>query len=221
MSDNKIIFSDHDEGLGQVGGGAFLEDSALWPKAPDSGEPMTPLMTLTERFLPVKFVPEGMALTVFIVVRQQAGHFNRATQRHYTVNQNSELGTACKSGYARVVLHTLSERALWPTPGTPLLPRKFINFQAMSEEEVDEELEDEDSGIELSKPLGRPSWLQDPIHGSARHVFLMQLLEADIVAWSPEHEGLFAEGIGYVYLDKQARRGKQGDEGGYFFIQFT
>ncbi|AIR88616.1 hypothetical protein [Pseudomonas cremoricolorata] len=221
MSSNKIVFSDQDAGLGQVGGGAFLPDMALWPRAPDSGELLTPLMTLTERFLPVTFIPEGMALTVFIAVKQRDGEFNEATQRRYTVNQQSELETVRNAGYARVLLHRLSDQPLSPTPGTLLLPSAFIHFQAMSDEELEQELEDDDNGLEVSKPVGRPSWLQDPIYEPNRYLFLLQLRDYDIAQWSPEHEGLLAEGIGYVYVDRQARRGKEGDEGGYFFLQST
>lgn len=216
---NKIVWSDQDAGFGQVGGGAFLEDIALWPRAPSSGEMMTPLITLTERFLPVKFLPEGMALTVFIVASRHDGQFDPSVQQRYTVSRQSELESVRQGGYSRVLLHTLSEHALWPTPETVVIPSKFINFAEMTDDEVEADLEDDCNGLEISKPVGRRFWLQEPIGESNRYGFLMQLMEYDIAAWSPEHAGLIGNGIGYVYLDRQARRGKQGDEGGYFFIQ--
>lgn len=52
-------------------------------------------------------------------------------------------------------------------------------------------------------------------------MFLMQLADGDVTEASPQHDGLLAEGIGYVFLDMRARRGKEGDEAGFFFIQFT
>lgn len=102
-----------------------------------------------------------------------------------------------------------------------LLERAFIDFEEMTDEEHDEEHQDEDSGIGLSKPSGRPCWLQDPIYEPARYMFMMQLVDADVAEASPQHAGLFGEGIGYLFVDMQARRGKQGDDAGFFFIQFT
>ncbi|MDF0729359.1 hypothetical protein P0Y43_01295 [Pseudomonas entomophila] len=221
MKSQKIILATQNQGFGQVGGAPYLDDSSLWPRAPDTGELMTPLATLTERFLPVTFVPPGMGLTVFITTRKGNGEFSRTTQRQYTVHQQSDLKEKLGNGYTRVILHTLTDEALVPNEPVLLLKPSFINFEPLTEDEITEELEDEDSGIELSKPVGRPSWLQDPIYEPKRYLFLMQLLDADLAQSSPEHEGILAEGIGYLYVDRQARRGKQGDEAGFFFIQFT
>ncbi|SPO69289.1 hypothetical protein [Pseudomonas sp. JV241A] len=220
MDSQKILLGSNDRGLGQVGGGARLPRLDLWPLTPDTQEPMTPLCTITERFLPINFIPAGMALTVFITARQHGGAFNRAVQRHYTVNQQDDLDKT-GNGYARVILHTLAEQELLPAVPPLLLERSFIQFEPLSAQEEDEELADEDSGLEVSKPLGRPSWLQDPIYEPQRYQFLMQLLDSDIAKASPAHEGLLADGIGYLYVNRQARRGKEGDEGGFFFIQFT
>lgn len=221
LNPNKIVFSDQDAGLGQVGGGAFLEDIALWPRVPDTGQLMTPLMTLSERFLPEDFVPKGMAISVFIAVKERDGYFNESVQRRYTAHQQSELQEVIERGYSRVILHTLSKEALLPSSETMTLPSQFIHFRAMSEEELAEEVQEEDCGLELSKPQGRAGWLQDPIFPPEHHSLLMQLSEYDIAQWSPAHEGLFVDGIGYLYLDERVRQGQQGDEAGYFFIQFT
>ncbi|MBI6895325.1 hypothetical protein JET64_00735 [Pseudomonas putida] len=221
MTSQKIVLSGQDHGLGQIGGGARLKDASLWPRSPDTDEPMTPLLTLSDRFLPVTFIPPGMAITVFITACQQDGAFNRSTQRHYTVNQQSELDEKRANRFARVILHELADQSIAPPAAALLLDRAYIQFEPFSDEEEEQELEDEDSGIDLSKPVGRPCWLQDPIYEPQRFLFLMQLLDSDVAAASRQHVGLFSDGIGYLYVDRQARRGKQGDEAGFFFIQFT
>ncbi|MCF1487759.1 hypothetical protein LZ838_10325 [Pseudomonas sp. AA27] len=109
MTSQKIVLSDQDHGLGQIGGGARLKDASLWPRSPDTGEPMIPLLTLSERFLPVSFIPPSMAITVFITARQHDGAFSRSTQRHYTVNQQSELDEKRANGFAG------SSCTSWPT----------------------------------------------------------------------------------------------------------
>ena len=218
----KIVLSQQDQGFGQVGGGAFLNNLSLWPISPENGELMTPLLTLTERFRPARLLPPGMAITVFIAARQQRdGDFSHNLQRRYTVNQPSELQEVTKNGYARVILHELAEKPLFPDDHPLLLQSAFIDFEEMTDEELEDEHADEDRGIDLSKPSGRPGWLQDAIYPPARYTFLMQLADGDVAEASPQHEGLLAEGIGYVFLDRQAVRGKEGDEAGYFFIQFT
>ncbi|OWP73683.1 hypothetical protein CEC48_00930 [Pseudomonas sp. K2I15] len=35
------------------------------------------------------------------------------------------------------------------------------------------------------------------------------------------HEGLLGGGIGYVFADNRAKKMKEGDEAGYFLVQFT
>ncbi|WGV21503.1 hypothetical protein QIY50_04455 [Pseudomonas putida] len=218
----KILLSRHDRGFGQVGGAALLKDLSLWPTNPETGMLMTPILTLSERFQPATFVPPGMAITVFLAVDQyQDGSFSRPLQRRYTVNQQAELQDVISSGFARVILHELANQPLEPGNPPLLLERAFIDFEEMTDEEHDEEHHDEDSGIGLSKPSGRPCWLQDPIYEPARYMFMMQLVDADVAEASPQHVGLFGEGIGYLFVDMQARRGKQGDDAGFFFIQFT
>jgi hypothetical protein len=218
----KILLSQQDRGFGQIGGAALLKDLSLWPKNPETGMLMTPILTLSERFQPAMFVPPGMAITVFLAVEQhQDGSFSRPLQRRYTVNQQIELLNVLSSGFARVILHELASQPLEPANPPLLLERAFIDFEEMTDEEHDEEHQDEDSGIGLSKPSGRPCWLQDPIYEPTRYMFMMQLIDADVAEASPQHAGLFGEGNGYLFVDMQARRGKQGDDAGFFFIQFA
>lgn len=218
----KILLSRQDRGFGQIGGAALLKDVSLWPTNPETGMLMTPILTLSERFQPATFVPPGMAITVFLAVEHYPdGSFSRPLQRRYTVNQQAELQDVISSGFARVILHELANQPLEPGNPPLLLERAFIDFEEMTDEEHDEEHHDQDSGIGLSKPSGRPCWLQDPIYEPARYMFMMQLVDADVAEASPQHAGLFGEGIGYLFVDMQARRGKEGDDAGFFFIQFA
>ncbi|HHK1257571.1 TPA: hypothetical protein ACQQSZ_006256 [Pseudomonas aeruginosa] len=218
----KIVLSRHDRGFGQIGGAPLLKELSLWPVNPQNGGLMTPILTLTEQFRPARFVPPGMAITVFLAVEQQKdGGFSRPLQRRYTVNQQSELQNVISAGFTRVILHELANQPLEPRNPPLLLGQAFIDFEEMTNEEHDEEHEDEDSGIGLSKPSGRPCWLQDPIYEPPRYMFMLQLVDADVAEASPQHAGLFGEGIGYLFVDMQARRGKEGEDAGFFFIQFT
>ena len=70
MGINQIILSEQDHNLGQIGGGAWLTDLALWPKDPQTGQLMLPVITMTSTFLDVPFIPSGMALTVFVSVER-------------------------------------------------------------------------------------------------------------------------------------------------------
>lgn len=68
MGINQIILSEQDHNLGQIGGGAWLADLELWPKDPQTGQLMLPVITMTSTFLDVPFLSSGMALTVFVSV---------------------------------------------------------------------------------------------------------------------------------------------------------
>lgn len=220
MSINKIIFSERDLGIGQIGGGARLDDIALWPKDPQTDQLMLPVLTMTSNFLNTPFIPTGMALTVFVSVEREGGVYKRSSIRRLTVHQQSEMEKLAQ-GHSKVLLHTLAPLELMPPTLEDPIPRSYIDLQPITAEQMTEELDDPDSGAGLSKVLGRPGWLQDPLNESPRYYFLTQILDADIAKISPRHEGLFAGGIGYVFADNRAKKMKEGDEAGYFFIQFT
>lgn len=220
MSINRIIFSDQNHSLGQIGGGAWLNDLSLWPKDPKTGKPMLPVVMLTSKFLSVPFIPEGMAITVFVSVERSDGIFKRSSLREFTVHQQSEMDKL-KLGYSKVLLHSLASQELFTETLDIPITRKYITQQAFSAEEIAEELDDETSGAGLSKVLGRPCWLQDPLYENPRYYFLAQILDSDIGKISPQHEGLFAAGIGYVFADNRAKKLSEGADAGYFFIQFT
>ena len=220
MGIKKIYFSDIDHGLGQLGGGAWLSDLSLWPSDPETGALMLPLMTLTPSFLDTSFITQDMVLSVFISVQRTSDGFKRSSLRKFTVNQQTEL-KALNEGYSRVIVHKKASQELIPDPMADLIERKYIQLKVFDETDLAEELQDEDNGAAMSKVLGRPYWLQDPIYESPRYFFAAQVQELDIRGISPKHDGLFADGTGYLFIDNRAKKLTETAEAGYFFIQFT
>ncbi len=220
MGIKKIHFSDKDQGLGQLGGGAWISDLSLWPTDPETGALMLPLITLTPSFLGTPFIAQDMALSVFISVQRTPDGFKRSSLRHFTVHQQTEL-EALHAGYSRVLVHKKASQELIPEPLADLVGRRYIQLEEFDEADLAEELEDEYSGAAMSKVLGRPCWLQDAIHESPRYFFAAQIQELDIRRVSPEHDGLFANGMGYLFIDNRAKKLTDTAEAGYFFIQFT
>lgn len=220
MAFNRLFFTEVDEGVGQLGGGAWLEDVSLWPVNPGTGEPMLPLLMINSKFLTIPFLPEGMVATVFISVREKRGVFSENLMRKYTVHQKDELPKLA-DGYAKVLLHrpSVEERFIefMPSP----ISKKFLQLKEFTPSDSEVESEDDFNGADFSKQLGRPCWLQDPIYEGSRYFFLAQLLESDIARVSPQHEGIFSEGIGYIFWDNRAKKLSEGSDGGYFLIQFT
>lgn len=221
MGINRIILSESDQGLGQLGGGARLVDIALWPREPETGRLMLPVLMLTAEFLGTAFIPPGMALTVFLAVERDGDGVRRSSLRRLAVHQQSELETTLAQGHSKVLLHALAPDEIVPPDLDAPIPRTYLAKQAFTSEQMSEELDDADSGACISKVLGRPAWLQDPLYESPRYYFLAQLLDADIADVSPRHEGLFGGGIGYLFADNRAKKMKEGDAAGYFLIQFT
>jgi hypothetical protein len=220
MSINQIILSEKDLGLGQIGGGARLNDIDLWPKDPITGHLMIPVLMMTSDFLSTSFIPSGMALTVFVSVEREGSTYKRSSLRQLAVHQQSELEKLVQR-HSKVLLHALAPFELVPEILEDPIPRSYIALQPLTDEQMMDELDDPDSGASISKVLGRPGWLQDPLYEPARYYFLAQILDADIAKVSSRHEGLFGGGIGYVFADNRVKKMKEGDDAGYFFIQFT
>lgn len=220
MGINQIIFSEQNQDFGQIGGGAWLTDPALWPKDPKTDKLMLPVLMMTSSFLSIPFIPSGMALTVFISVEKESNIYKRSSIRQFTVHQQSEMDKI-SLGYSKVLLHTLAQTELIPSTLEDPITKTYIAQQPLTSEQMDEELNDPDSGIGISKVLGRPCWLQDPLYESPRYYFITQLLDSDIAKISPRHVGLFGGGIGYVFADNRAKKMQENNEGGYFLAQFS
>ncbi|WAH64740.1 hypothetical protein [Xanthomonas hortorum] len=217
---HRIVVSDSDCGLGQFGGGAWLDDVALWPTDPSTGQPMLPIVMLTALFLPTPYLPDDMALTVFASVERSGDGYNRSSLRKLAVNQQSECDKIAL-GHSKVLLHRHATQEVCVGDSALLLGRHCVGLQPFDDVDTAEELEDDDNGAGMSKQLGRPCWLQDPIHTSQRYYFLAQFVESELRRIDPGYDGIFGDGTGYLFADQRAKKLGEGDAAGHFFIQFT
>ncbi|MBB5766349.1 hypothetical protein [Xanthomonas euroxanthea] len=217
---HKIVVADEDRGLGQFGGGAWLHDAAQWPTDPATGQPMLPIVMLTGSFLPTPYLPEEMALTVFASIERPGGGHSRSSLRRLTVNQQGECDKLAL-GHSKVLLHRRAAQEVCVGDGALLLGRHWIDLQPFNDDDMAEELEDDDNGAGMSKQLGRPCWVHDPIHTSPRYYFLAQFVESQLRRVDPGYAGLFGDGTGYLFADQRARKLGDGAAAGHFFIQFT
>lgn len=220
MGFRKILTSNTDKFFGQIGGGAWLNTIEQWPTDPDTGDLMLPVMMLTENALNIQYLPEGMALTVFVSIQRSKDSFKRSSLRNITINQKSEFDVL-KKGYSKVLLHKRSSEEIFPETAKDLINKKYIDLQEFDDSDDAEEAEDDINGASISKVLGRPHWLQDLIPETPRYYFLAQITDYDIRTISPQHEGIFGNGMGYIFADNRAKKLDDGADGGYFFIQFT
>lgn len=181
---------------------------------------MLPVIMMTSEFLNVPFIPSGMAITVFISAERNDETYKRSSIRKLAVHQQSDMEKS-RFGHSKVLLHTLAPMELTPPDLFDPIPRTYFTLQPLTDDQMKEELDDPESGVSISKVLGRPCWLQDPLYESPRYYFLAQLTDAAIAQISAHHEGLFGGGIGYVFADNRAKKMTEGDEVGYFVLQFT
>ncbi|KAB7767094.1 hypothetical protein CKY51_12310 [Xanthomonas maliensis] len=220
MGLRQLQLSALDHGVGHVGGGAWLDDVSLWPTAPDTGALMRPLLSVTPRFLSTPFIAEHMALTVFVAVQPTPDGFEQVALKHLTVHQQTDLA-GLRAGYSRVIVHRKAASELMPEALQDGIARHYLRLEDFSQADLAAELEDQDNGAGISKVLGRPCWLQDPIYESPRYFFLAQIQEADLRAASPQYAGLFGNGTGYLFVDNRAKKLTDTAEAGYFFVQST
>jgi hypothetical protein len=125
MGITQIILSEQDRNLGQIGGGAWLTDLDLWPKDPQTGQLMLPVITMTSTFLDVPFIPAEMALTAFICVERKDENYTRSSVRQLAVHQQSEM-EKLKLGRSCVLLHTLATTELTPQPWLTLFRERIL-----------------------------------------------------------------------------------------------
>lgn len=220
MGFDQIIFTEHDQGLGQIGGSAWLTSLDLWPKDSETGQFMLPVVMITSTFLTVPFIPPGMAITVFVSTEYGRDAIKRSSVRKLAVHQQCEM-EKLKLGHSYVLLHELASGEINASDIIEVMPRAYIALQPLAPKQMEEELDDPDCGIGVSKALGRPAWLQDPLYESPRYYFLAQILDSDIAKISPRHEGIFGGGIGYIFADSRAKKMQAAGAAGYFLVQFT
>ena len=203
------------------GGLPHLADAAQWPTCPATGEPQLHLLTLGPDFFFTPTIGEGYALSVFVSFDFAPDSPHLSIPRELAINLPEQAANA-GNGYSRVLLH---QPGAAPTPAPSAayraLPQCAIERPAFSAEEVKAEVATPGQGLDVSKFGGIPGWLQDDIFLGPKFGYLLQLSELDIRKVSPDHAGLFRDGLGYLFLNRNSRKLTPPAEAGHFFIQFS
>lgn len=217
MSIHKINIIRQDQGIGQVGGGAWLDSLSDWPVCQENGAFMVPLFSFSSAFFPTPMIPSDFMVTVFLPPLVDGGFSLEYSKR---ISHNSSDNPLDLSKLpTKVMLHKKASEELYPD-SSALLPKGYLSFEEMNDEEFDKEIEDEVNGIEISKLMGRAHWLQDLIRITPRYTLLSQFNEMDLVKFSPAFKGIFNQGIGYVFMDYRIKKLNALDDAGFFFTQY-
>lgn len=217
MSFYKIKFSPKDEGIGQLGGGAWLERLEDWPRSQEDGSFMLPLISFDSAFFPTFVIAPDYRITVFVPAPED-GIFPAAYGEGLSHN-SSQTPLDPSRLSAKMLLHKKGTGELCPD-STCLLPKGYLSLEELTDKELDIENLDEVNGIDISKRHLRAHWLQDMIKISPRYHLVCQLNELDLVEFHPAYKGIFNAGIGYVYLDYRIKKLEDLAEAGFFFIQY-
>lgn len=218
MSFYKIKISPKDEGIGQLGGGAWLERLEDWPRSQENGSFMLPLISFDSAFFPTFVIAPDYRITVFVPAPED-GTFSTEYGEGLSHNFGHTPLDPSKLS-AKMLLHKTGAEELCPD-STFLLPKGYLSLEELTDEEFDLENLDEVNGIELSKRHLRAHWLRDMIKISPRYHLVCQLNELDLVEFHQAYKGIFNAGIGYVYLDYRIKKLDDLAEAGFFFIQYT
>jgi hypothetical protein len=204
-----------------LGGLPHLDTSTIWPLCPSTGQPQLHLMTLGPDFFFIPTINAGYSLSVFVSFDYEQRGNNIALPREFAINDTQQVNKV-KQGFCQVLLHkTGLLPAAAPSPNYLPLPKCSIDKSPFSLQELKEETTIPGSGLDVSKFGGIPGWLQDDISLGPKFSYLLQVSEYDIRLLSPEHEGLFRGGLGYLYLNRNIRKLTETYEAGHFFVQFT
>ncbi|MBO0933298.1 hypothetical protein [Fibrella aquatilis] len=178
-------------------------------------------MTLGADFFYTPTIRQADSLSVFVSFDFGNKTNAIALSRQMAVNSQDQFGNT-KAGYCRVVLHQAGN-APTPPPSADYVPLPLCQVKRsdFSAAEMADEVAEPGRGLDVSKFGGIPGWLQDDIFFQPRYDYALQLSEYDIRRLSPAHEGIFRGGMGYLYIDNNAKKLSTPAEGGYFFIQFT
>lgn len=218
---HRIEFTEFGDGMSQLGGGAWFNSKDYWPICPISKKYLLPVMTIRGNFFPTERFPSpDLCITVFISVIYNKGSFYGINSRHFAASDTKEL-SSIKKGTSRVILHDVGDKEIFMDVDFPYINKCGMHLVEFTSEEKDEEVQEPDDSLYLSKFSAFPSWLQDPVIPPPSFSFNLQLLEYDIVKISPEHEGIFNDGAGYLFLSRNLRRMKNMDEAGFFIVQYT
>jgi hypothetical protein len=202
-----------------LGGGAWLPEDAEWPKDSQTGEGLLPLFTLAQDFFPTPTISNGMCVTAFIPCRSNSGSVTTPISRSFAANDQRQYQTNTLASV--VLLHKIGSQERRSPANSLYLPHCSMSTEPFSDALMQEENADEINGAEISKLFGRPAWLQDEVFPESKYEFCLQLLEADVARISPAHAGLFRDGTGYLFLDRNCKKYAEAREIGKFFVQFT
>jgi hypothetical protein len=203
------------------GGLPFLADSGQWPLCPTTGQPQLHLFTLASDFFFTPTISAAHAVSVFVSFDFAQRGNNLSLSRELAINLPEQAGNAAL-GYAKVLLHEPGAIPC-PAPSEVYLPLPVcaIERSPFLPQEIKEEVATPGRGLDVSKFGGIPGWLQDDISLGPKFGYLLQISEFDIRTVSPEHEGIFRDGMGYLLLNRNSRKLTPPCETGHFFIQFT
>jgi hypothetical protein len=214
----KVSALNVNEMKGIIGGNYFVEEiNSLSP--PDSE--MQHLVTFSSEFFPYNFFDKSLFMSVFISLKKQDGEFLRTEARKYTLNLQEDKNIV-ESKYNIVFLYDKEKLILSGNEG--FLDNSYqLYLEDFTKAELQEELqtmEENGYGIECSKYLGFPYFLQDVIYFEPKFDFLVQLNEYDLKRVDKQFENVFQEGLGYIFVSKNIRKSITPNRIGYFFIQF-
>jgi hypothetical protein len=228
---NKIIMilefkKQSDKFVGTLGGMPYLENISLWPVNPKTKNKLVHLLSLFPNFQNDSF-GNDMCISVFISLERNAkGSPKDDIINEMSVHSNRELNLM-KNGYTQVLIHNKKELPHSELIELPeVLPLFFIESRDLTEEEYQREremLDETDMGIDKSTVLGFPFFEQDRIvpQPPMKYSFKLQLNEWDIDKFeNGKYKGIFKGGFGYLWLDNNFRRIKEGNSVGLFCIQW-
>lgn len=218
MSLRKIHITKQDQGIGQIGGGAWVEDMEHWPMDQLGGRPMVPLWSITPVFFPVPQIAENVRITVFVPATDEPRSWHEASEQ--LLVRSGKLNPQSTRLHAKVLLHPQAAQPYIPN-GVDVLPEGYLGLEPMTDEELNLETRHLFKGAAMSKQLGREHWLQEQVVVSPRYFFAGQLLEADLVKWDAAYTGIFGGGIGYLFLDYRIKQVTDYADAGIFFIQYA
>ncbi len=218
MTYHKISIVSDNQGVGQIGGGAWLDDFSDWPLDLETKKAMIPLISFNNTFFPLQWFSPDQVVTIFIP-QTSNGSFSPNYYRSISCNLNN-WALECNRLRTKVIVHKKGKDELFNNNVTHF-PVGYLDLQEMNEVESKEELEDIWNGNDLSKRLGRAHWLQDPINLGARYHFVAQFNEIDLRRFDTDYDGIFNDGMGYVFFDHRLKKANNNSEAGFFFIQYT
>jgi hypothetical protein len=216
MNINRLEFQEFisDNSL-TLGGSPYIMESQIWPLIPGTSLKQTLLLTIFPAYFKIPLIPADCCISVFTSIDQ-----NQNYGEQFACHQTNEI-TLLKKKYTSVILHKKSPQRLISDNKSFALPLKSIVEIPFTSEEFKMDTIGLLKGSELSKTGGQPGWLQNFVAIGPQYVFELQINEYDLRKISPEFDGIFNDGIGYLFLTLNTKKIIPPKEAGLFFIQYT